>query len=95
MKRVSVAEAKNNLPALLHEAAETGPIEILRRDLPVAVLVAHDEYQRLRRARGSRSGRWAAIAEWRRKHANALEELDLAGAIERGRDQKPARRVKW
>jgi hypothetical protein len=30
MKRVSVAEAKNTLPALLHEADEA-PVEILRR----------------------------------------------------------------
>ena len=39
MKRVSVAEAKNKLPALLHEA-ETEPVEIVRRGKPVAVVGA-------------------------------------------------------
>lgn len=94
MKRVTVAEAKNHLPALLHEAAESGPIEILRRDKPVAVILAHDEFQRLRSARSERAT-FDAIMRWREKYADQLEELDLAGAFDGTRDQRPPRAVKW
>jgi len=95
MKRVSVAEAKNNLPALLHEAAETGPIEIVRYDEPVAVIVAHDDFQRLRRGPRAPRGTWAAIAKWRRDHADILGELELGRHLKRSRDQKPPRGVDW
>ncbi|WP_394837784.1 type II toxin-antitoxin system Phd/YefM family antitoxin [Pendulispora rubella] len=95
MKRVSVAEAKNRLPALIHAAEETGPVEILRHDKPVAVLVAHDEYERLRRSRGPGNGTWDAIMRWREKHKDEMEELDLAGALEGTRGERPARAVKW
>jgi prevent-host-death family protein len=95
MKRVSVAEAKNRLPALLHEAAESGPIEIFRHDQPVAVIVAHAEFARLQRGRRKRQGTFAAVMKWREKYREELEELDLAGALAPARDQRPARPVKW
>src|ERR1700683_1209858 len=56
MKRVSVAEAKNTLPALLHEA-EAEPVEIVRRGKPVAVILSRANYDRLR---GKGEGVWAA-----------------------------------
>ena len=46
MKHVSVAEAKNTLPALLRQAASE-PIEIRRNDEPAAVLLSIADYQRL------------------------------------------------
>lgn len=46
MKHVSVAEAKNRLPALIREA-EAEPIEIRRNDKPAAVLISVDAYRRL------------------------------------------------
>ena len=46
MKHVSVAEAKNRLPALLREA-ESEPIEIRRNDQPAAMLISVDTYRRL------------------------------------------------
>ena len=46
MKRVSVAEARNNLPALIYET-ETEPIEIMRRGKPVAVLVSRQDFDRI------------------------------------------------
>src|SRR5689334_1388883 len=46
-KRVSVAEAKDNLPALIHEAeASHAPVEITRRGKIVAVLLSSAEYGR-------------------------------------------------
>jgi prevent-host-death family protein len=52
-RRVSVAEAKNKLPALIHEAEANGdPVEITRRGKTVAVLVSSTEYGR-HKSRGS------------------------------------------
>jgi prevent-host-death family protein len=49
MKRnVSVAEAKNNLPALVHDAEEQGAIGIQRRGKTVAVIVGLRDYERMR-----------------------------------------------
>ena len=57
MKRVSVAEAKNTLPALLHEA-ESEPVEIMRRGKPVAVILSRAAYDLLR---GKSEGLWVAL----------------------------------
>lgn len=46
-RRVSIAEAKDQLARLVHEVEEGAPIEITRRGRPVAVLVAKGEYERL------------------------------------------------
>jgi prevent-host-death family protein len=92
MKRVSVAEAKNTLPALLHEA-EAEPVEIVRRGEPVAVLLSRAEYDRLR---GKSAGVWASLERFRARHGDDLDELDAAGAFEGQRDQKPGGRpVRW
>ena len=90
MKRVSVAEAKNGLPALLREA-ESGPIEIVRRGKPVAVILARAEYDRLS---GRDTGVWAAIQSFRKAHE--LEELDANAVFTAGRDRKATGRpVRW
>lgn len=53
-KRVSVAEAKDRLPALIHEAEEShAPVEITRRGKVVAVLVSSAEYERRRKPKRS------------------------------------------
>jgi prevent-host-death family protein len=43
----SVAEAKNQLPALIHQAEKTGPVRLTRRGKPVAVLLSQKEYSQL------------------------------------------------
>lgn len=53
-KRVSVAEAKDRLPALIHEAEEShAPVEITRRGKVVAVLVSSAAYERRKKAKTS------------------------------------------
>jgi prevent-host-death family protein len=90
MKRVSVAEAKNSLPALLHEA-EREPVEIVRRGKPVAVILSRASYERLS---GKGQGVWAALERFRETHD--LAELDAASAFERSRDPSPqGRPVRW
>lgn len=90
MKRVSVAEAKNTLPALLHEA-EVDPVEIVRRGKPVAVILSRANYDRLR---GKAEGVWAALERFRTTHD--LAELDVASAFDGVRDAKAeGRPVRW
>lgn len=90
MKRVSVAEAKNTLPALLHEA-ESVPIEIVRRGKPVAVILSRSSYDSLR---DKSEGVWAALQRFREAHD--LEELDAASAFEDVRDRSvTGRPVRW
>lgn len=90
MKRVSVADAKNTLPALLHEA-EMGPVEIMRRGKPVAVILSSAAYGRLR---GKSEGLWAALEQFREAHD--LEELDAGAAFEGVRDpSSKGRPVRW
>ena len=90
MKRVSVAEAKNTLPALLHEA-ELEPVEIVRRGKPVAVILSRADYDLLR---GKNGGMWAALQRFRATHD--LEHLDAASAFEGLRDPKDhGRPVRW
>ncbi|MFM9970180.1 MAG: type II toxin-antitoxin system Phd/YefM family antitoxin [Burkholderiales bacterium] len=48
-RKYSIAEARQNLPAVVHEAERAGSIPITRRGHVVARLVAEHEYQRLRR----------------------------------------------
>jgi prevent-host-death family protein len=90
MKRVSVAEAKNTLPALLHEA-EQAPVEIVRRGKPVAVIVSRATYDRLR---GKSEGIWSALERFRAGHE--LAQLDAASAFEGVRDRSAkGRPVRW
>lgn len=46
-KQYSIAEARQDLAAIVHEAEEHGPIEFTRRGKPVAVLLALEDYKRL------------------------------------------------
>jgi prevent-host-death family protein len=90
MKRVSVAEAKNTLPALLHEA-EAAPVEIIRRGKPVAVILSRASYDRLR---GKSDGMWAALERFREAHD--LQQVEVASAFENLRDKSvEGRPVRW
>jgi prevent-host-death family protein len=90
MKRVSVAEAKNTLPALLHEVA-SAPVEIVRRGEPVAVILSRASYDRLN---AKSEGVWAALQRFRETHD--LAELDAADAFDNVRDKSTGGRpVRW
>ncbi len=50
-KKYSIAEARQNLPAIVHEAERAGSVPITRRGQVVARLLAEHEYQRLAKRR--------------------------------------------
>jgi prevent-host-death family protein len=52
-KKYSIAEARQNLPAIVHEAERAGSVPITRRGQVVARLLAEHEYQRLAKRRDS------------------------------------------
>ena len=62
-KKYSIAEAKNRLPALVHETEHDHPIYLLRRGQPVAVLLSTREYERLQAH--SQKGFWSALSSFR------------------------------
>ena len=47
MKTLSIAQAKNELPAMVHEVEAGEDIGITRYGQPVAVVMSHDRYQAL------------------------------------------------
>jgi prevent-host-death family protein len=71
MKRVSVADARNHLPALIHEA-ETEPVEIVRRGKPVAVLVSRADFDRL----PPRPSFFESMMKWRERYQDELDDTE-------------------
>ena len=89
-KRYSVAEAKNNLPAVIHEVELGEAIEITRHGRPVAVVVPLGEYRRIQ---GARPDLWAAYQQWR-KEDTTLTDADVDPLGDPDRNTEPER-VEW
>jgi prevent-host-death family protein len=66
---ISIADAKNRLPALIHQAEAGEPVTITRRGKPVAVVLAVQEYERMRIATTARPSFWDVVQEVRAKLA--------------------------
>lgn len=89
-KRVSIAAARDNLPALVRSAEQGQQVELTRRGKLVAVLVSSHEYEKL--TAGPRD-LWAAIQKFRSEHD--LSELDAEEVFSNVRDRTPGREVEW
>jgi len=91
VKRYSIAEARDHLTSLVHEAETGTTVELTRRGKPVAVLVARDEYERLTH---ERTDFWSAYQDFLRRYPGSSEDEPdewLAGA----RDPSPGRDFSW
>ena len=64
MAETSIAEAKNQLTRLIHQAERGDTVHITRRGRPVAVLLSEAEYARLSRG-AARPTFWEAIQAMR------------------------------
>src|SRR5688572_12596783 len=71
-KRVSIAEARDCLPALIRSVEDGEPVELTRRGKMVAVLVSSRDYERLTTGPPDL---WAAIQKFRAEHD--LSDLDV------------------
>ena len=90
-KSYSIAEARDNLAKIVHEAESGKTVKLMRRGKTVAVLLSQDEYQQLRPAG---KGFWKATQDFRAKHN--LEGLGFTDADFEGlRDKSPGRDFKW
>ncbi len=89
-RKYSIAEARHNLAALVHDLDRQDHIELTRRGEPVAVLLSLRAYQRLA---SPQAGFWEAYQAFRQAHE--LAELDLGPEFfEPGRDHSAGRAVR-
>lgn len=89
MELTTIAEAKNNLPRLIHAVESGGDIHITRFGKPVAVLISEERYQQL-----FSTGKtvFQAIMQWREQYGSiALTDEE----IDSWRDRTPAREFSW
>jgi len=87
-RRYSIAEARDSLSKVVHAAESEGPVTLTRRGRPVAVVVAEEEYQRLRAAR---PGFWDAVSAFRR--SVDVSDLYVEEAYRDVRDRSPGRSI--
>lgn len=76
MTTVPMYEAKNKLPLFVHQAEETGPVFISRRNKTVGVLLSFDEYNRLLSKKSKDTILDRAI-EFRKKTAGLFTNDDI------------------
>ncbi len=89
-RRYSIAEARQDLAAIIHEAETGGPIQFTRRGKGVAVLLSQVDYDRLT---AGRTDFWEAYEAFR-----ALPEfadVDIDPEIFTVRDTSPGRDVSF
>ena len=91
-KQYSIAEARHNLPGVVHEAEGGTRVELTRRGKPVAVLVGIEDYERL--AEGRRDF-WEAYEEFRRELDLAELGINPDEIFADVRDSSPGREFSW
>jgi antitoxin Phd len=89
-KQYSIAEARDNLASVVHEAEKGERVELTRRGKPVAILISLDDYNQLSNRRRSF---WEAYEEFRRKHAGS--DIETADVFADVRDPSPGRDFSW
>lgn len=91
MKNYSIAEARNRLPRLVHEAESGRPVGLMRRGHAVAVVVAADDYRRLTAPVGTA---WNAIENFRKRFDTAEMAIDPDQVFQTDRRNTVGRKVK-
>lgn len=91
IKEYSIAEARNQFAAIVHDLETEPYIQLTRRGKPVAVLLAVAEYDRLA---AGKIGFWESYQTFR--DAFDLPTLDIEPVVFEGlRDASPGREVTW
>jgi antitoxin Phd len=90
-KQYSIAEARDRLPALVHDVEANGPVELTRRGKPVAVVLSMQEYERLR---PPKEDFWDAYQRLNKEYDFA--SLDITPDVfPPPRDPSPGRDFSW
>jgi antitoxin (DNA-binding transcriptional repressor) of toxin-antitoxin stability system len=87
-RQLTLAQARDQLPAIVHDVARHGPVELTEGGEAVAVIVALDEYRQLA---GDRPGFCDALQKLRAE--TDLDELDIDSVLRDVRDRSPGRDV--
>jgi prevent-host-death family protein len=89
-KQYSIAEARDQLTKLVHEAEEGTLVELTRRNEAVAVVISLQEYQQIRQEKGQF---WTKLQVFREKvkSTGGIQEKDLEGL----RDSTSGRNVEF
>ena len=87
----SIAEARDNLSRIVHEAEVTGAVELTRRGRPVVVLLSVSAYRRLS---GHERDLWAEILTFRAREDVARDGVE-PDAFEGVRDRGLGGEVNW
>ncbi len=88
--RFSIAEARQNLPALVRKAEAGTALELTRRGRPVAMLIGHSQFKRLNSGRKSFGAAFDDFASKWDLSALALDPEELFGDA---RDESPGRDI--
>lgn len=89
-RRCSIAEARHDLAALVHEVEQGSHIEVTRRGAPVAVIVPIADYVH----GDERKDFWKAYLDWRK--GVDLRKLGIGRSFLKGvRDRSPGRDFRW
>lgn len=86
----SIAEARNQLSSIVHEAERGQPVELTRRGELVAVILSANVYRRLT---AGGTGLWNAIEAWR--EGFDVADLDIDPEVFNVRDPSPGRDFQW
>lgn len=89
-KQYSIAQARDHLPAIVHEVEQGQPVELTGRGKPVAVLLSATEYKQLSRSRPSFM---EALERWRQ--SADFEAIDVDEWLEGVREESPGREFQW
>jgi prevent-host-death family protein len=90
-RQYSIAQARDHLTRLIHEAERGEPVELTRRGKPVAAIVSVEDLRRLP-PRPKPRGLWDVIEQWRATMTpEELEELNLEEVYRDVRDRSPGR----
>lgn len=87
-KAYSIAQARNQLSRLVHEAEDGEEVRLTRRGTPVAVVLSIQEYERLQQR--PRPTAWTAVQELREGLA-AYELEDWDDPFSQVRSKEPGR----
>lgn len=89
-KQYSIATARDQLPALVHEAERGKHIQLTRRGKAVAFLISVADYERLASQRASA---WDKLQDFRSRHD--LSDLNADEIFEDVRDHSPGKDFEW
>lgn len=85
----TIADAKNNLPKLIHAVEGGGDIHITRHGRAVAVLISEERYQQMF---STGKNLFQSMMHWREKYGG----IDLSDEeVDGWRDHSPAREFSW